>query len=303
MARTLSEIYAVAKECRNQYLELTEFENKSKMSVIDAFTWVTSACIWTFENVMDVFKIDLAKDLQNRINGTPAYFANALLKYQSGDDLVMNDEGTTFSYPQVDPTKRIITKVAYYEEDEPGFHDKIVRFKIATGQPGAYSRISDNELVTIRAYLNQILFAGQHARVVSRIGDVLVPRLTVYYDGAVTEDDLYASIEASLNSYIANIDFNGVVYAQKVVDAIQSVEHVTDVKISEKESDHQGIFIASYNDDNNLIYPEGNTDPLVKIDRYFVPNSGYIKQSSVTGVEKDIKPWKETIILKLEDNV
>ena len=137
----------------------------------------------------------------------------------------------------------------------------------------------------------------------SRIGDVLVPRLTVYYDGAVTEDDLYASIEASLNSYIANIDFNGVVYAQKVVDAIQSVEHVTDVKISEKESDHQGIFIASYNDDNNLIYPEGNTDPLVKIDRYFVPNSGYIKQSSVTGVEKDIKPWKETIILKLEDNV
>lgn len=303
MARTLSEIYAVAKQCRDNYLELTEFKNSSKMSILDAFTWVTSACIWTFENVMDVFKVDLAKDLQNRINGTPAYFANALLKYQSGDELVINEEGTQFSYPQVDTTKRIITKVAYYEEDEPGFHDKIVRFKIATGEPGAYARIDDKELVAIRAYLNKILFAGQHARVVSRIGDVLVPRVVVYYDGSVTEDELYKDIEAALNNYIASIEFNGVVYAQKVIDAIQSVEHVTDVSVSSKDTDHQGIFIGSYDDDNNLIYPEGSTDPLVKIDRYFVPNSGYIKESTASGVEKDILKWRDTIILKLEDNV
>lgn len=303
MARTLSEIYAVAKETRNNYLELTEFENSSKMSVIDAFTWVASSCIWVFENVMDVFKVDLAKDLQNRINGTPAYFANALLKYQSGDDLVISEDGTAFSYPQVDTTKRIITKVAYYEEEEKGFHDKIVRYKIATGSPGAYSRIGDDELVAIRAYLNQILFAGQHARVVSRIGDILVPRVVVYYDGAVTEDDLYKSIEDALNNYIASIDFNGLVYAQKVIDCIQSVEHVTDVQASSDDTDHQGIFIASYDDDNNLICKDGTADPLIKIGRYFIPNSGYIKQSTAAGVEKDIPLWRDTIILKLEDNV
>lgn len=303
MARTLSEIYAEAKDTRNNYLELTEFQNSSKMSVLDAFTWVTSACIWTFENILDVFKVDLAKDLQNRINGTPAYFANALLKYQSGDDLVISEDGTMFSYPAVDSTKRIITKVAYYEEEENGFHDKIVRYKIATGTPGAYSRISDDELIAIRAYLNQILFAGQHARVVSRIGDILVPRIVVYYDGAVTEDDLYNSIEAALNQYIASIDFNGVVYAQKVVDSIQSVEHVTDVQVSSEDTDHQGIFVASYDDDNNLIYKEGTNDPLIKVGRYFVPNSGYIKQSTASGDEKDIPLWRDTIILKLEDNV
>lgn len=302
MTRTLSEIYADAKDCRNNYLELTEFENSSKMSILDAFTWVVAACIWTFENILEVFKVDLAKDLQNRINGTPSYFANALLKYQSGDELVMNEEGTQFSYPSVDVSKRVITKVAYYEEDETGFHDKIVRFKIATGKPGAYSRIEDNELVAIRAYLNQILFAGQHARVVSRIGDVLVPRVVVYYDGAVTEDDLYKQIEEALNNYIANIEFNGLVYAQRVIDSIQSVEHVTDVAVSSDDTDHQGIFIARYDDDNNLVKDEnGNT--LTKIGRYYVPNSGYIKQSSCAGVEKDLPKWRDTIILKLEDNV
>lgn len=302
MTRSLSEIYADAKESRNNYLELTEFENSSKMSILDAFTWVVAACIWTFENILEVFKVDLARDLQNRINGTPAYFANALLKYQSGDELVINEEGTTFSYPNIDPTKRIITKVAYYEEEEQGFHDKIVRFKIATGAPGAYSRIDDNELIAIRAYLNQLLFAGQHARVVSRIGDVLVPRVVVYYDGAVTEDDIYKSIEEALNNYIASIDFDGMVYAQKVIDAIQKVEHVTDVAVSSKDTDHQGIFVASYDDDNNLIKDE-NENALTQIDRYFVPNSGYIKQSSCTGAEQDLPKWRDTIILKLEDNV
>lgn len=302
MTRTLSEIYADAKECRNNYLELTEFENDSKMSILDAFTWVVAACIWTFENILEVFKVDIAKDLQYRINGTPSYFANALLKYQSGDDLVMNDEGTQFSYPSVDSSKQIITKVAYYEEEESGFHDKIIRFKIATGNPGEYSRIDENELVSIRAYLNQILFAGQRAKVVSRIGDVLVPRVVVYYDGAVTEDELYNQIESALNNYIHGIDFNGLIYAQKIIDSIQSVEHVTDVEMSSDNNDHEGIFFAHYDDDNNLIQDsDGNT--LVKMGRYYVPGSGYIKQSSGTGVEKDIPKWRETIILKLEDNV
>lgn len=302
MARILSEIYAEAKDSRNQYLELTEFENSSKMSILDAFTWVTSACIWTFENVMDVFKVDLAKDLQNRINGTPAYFANALLKYQSGDELAMNEEGTAFSYPNIDPTKRIITKVAYFEEEESGFHDKLVRFKIATGEPGSYTRIDEDELIAVRAYLNQILFAGQHAEVVSRIGDVLIPRVVVYYDGAVTEDELYQEIEKALNEFIANIAFNGVVYAQKVIDSIQSVEHVTDVAVSSDDTDHQGIFVAKYNDDNHLIQDkDGNVQ--IKIDRYYIPNSGYIKQSTCSGEETDIPKWRDTIILKLEDNV
>ena len=68
MARTLTEIYLMAKQRRDERLELTEFHNSSKMSVLDAFTWVSSACIWTFENIMDVFKVDVAQDLQNRIN-------------------------------------------------------------------------------------------------------------------------------------------------------------------------------------------------------------------------------------------
>lgn len=306
MARTLTEIYTVAKNYRNQYLELTEFQNSSKMSVIDAFTWVTSACIWTFENILDVFKVDLAKDLQNRINGNAAYYANALLKYQSGDELEMNEEGTAFSYPTIDETKRVITRVSYSEYQEEGFYDKQLILKIATGEPGAYERVSDEELLAIRAYFNQIAFAGTHATIVSRKGDVLVPRVTVYYDGAISEEEVYKNIEDALNNFIANVSFDGVIYTQKIIDAIQRAEHVVDVHISTIASDLQGIFIAQYDDDNNLIpvqYGDGGEVLSYehKVDRCFVPNSGFLKQSSRSGDEETLLTWKEAITLKIEE--
>lgn len=302
MARTLSEIYKEAVDKRNEYLQLTEFKNDSKMSILDAFTWVVSACIWSFENIMEVFQTDIAVDIQNRINGTPAYYASALLKYQSGDELQVSDDGTTFNYPTVDESKRIITKVSYSEVQEQGFYDKKLIFKLATGDPGSYKRIETDELIAIRAYLKQIAFAGTHLEAVSRKGDILIPRVTVYYDGAVTEDDLYQNIEKSLNDFISQVDFNGAVYAQKIIDAIQSAEHVVDVYIN-PESASQGIFVVMYDDDDHLIPVDPAAGTLAyeqRITRSFVPNSGYVKQSTETGEEAGFQGWRSAMTFVVE---
>lgn len=304
MARTLTEIYTLAKECRKQYLQLTEFENSSKMSILDAFTWTTSACIWAFENVMDVFKVDLARDLQNRVNGTPAYYANALLKFQYGDELEMNEEGTSFSYPVVNEDKRIITKVAYAENECEGFHDKELQLKVATGTAGHYSKLTDEQLIAARAYMNQIAFAGTHYTLVSRKGDVLIPRLTVYYDGAVSPEEVYNNINANLQKFIEEIPFDGVVYSQKIIDAIQRAEHVTDVYINSTETDKQGIFVAQYDDDNNLIRQADGTYEM-KIGRYFLPNSGFIKESTMEDKtpEFSLPDWRHSIVLQIDNPV
>jgi hypothetical protein len=298
MARTLTEIYMAAKEARNQYLQLTEFENSSKMSVLDAFTWTTSVSIWAFENLLDVFKVDLARDLQNRINGTPAYYANALLKYQSGDELEMNEEGTAFMYPTIDETKQVVTKASYAEYPQEGFFDKRVVMKVATGTPGAYQKIGDDELLAIRKYMAQITFAGTNVSVVSRKGDILIPRVTVYHDGAASTEEVYASIEKALNEFVANVAFDGAVYVQKVVDAIQKAEHVVDVYIDNNASEAQGIFVVQYDDDNHLIATESGYES--RVDRMFTPNSGFITQSTRIGEEAGLQTWSEAIVLKQE---
>lgn len=303
MARTLSTIYQEAKAARDARLELTEFHNGSKMSVMDAFTWIVSACIWSFENIMDVFKVDVASDLRNRVNGTPAYYVNALLKYQHGDTLQMNDEGTQFSYPVVDETKRVITKVAYSEvntdvvevEDNKTtvykFFDKDLVLKIATGEPGAYNQIDGETLTAVCAYMQQISFAGTHMTIVSRKGDILVPKVIVYYDGGATESEMMEAVEDALNNFIANIPFDGAVYVQKIIDAIQRVEHVTDVFIDNNSTDFNGIFVAQYDDDNNLITDEQG-HILKRVERYFIPNSGFLRQSDGTA---GLPRWSETI--------
>lgn len=298
MARTLSAIYNAAKAERDKYLELTEFKNSSKMSILDAFTWVVATCIWTHENMLDVFKVDLAEDLQSRINGTPSYFANALLKYQSGDELVISDDGTACSYANINKQKRIISKVSYSEVEEENFNDKVLLLKVAQGIDGVYRRIDDEELLKIRAYLNKLLFAGQHAMVVSRNGDVLVPKITVYYDGSVDKNTLYDNVASALRYFVANIPFDGVVYVQKIIDAIQSVAHVVDVKIG----DDQGIFVAQYDDENKIIV-DASGNKLKRIDRFFIPNSGFIKESTELGEEQGIPTWSSSINFKVEDKI
>lgn len=293
MSRTLTEIYNEAVETRNKYLELTELTNDSKMSIINAFTWVTVAAIYSFETLLDVFTTDIAKTFTQRINGTSAYYANAMLKWQYGDDLIINDEGTAFHYATEDTTKRLITHVSYQEYYNEEFKDNILILKVASGEGRSLSQLSDEELIAARAYLNQIKFAGVKCNVVSRRGDVLVPRLTVYYDGAITKEELYDNIDTALIDFIVNMKFDSLVYSQKIIDAIQKVEHVTDVHIDHEASVEQGIFIAQYNDNNEL-------GPLTKIERKCYLASGYAKQSTQQDAESELPTFREAIVIKLE---
>jgi len=293
MSRTLTEIYDEAVETRNKYLELTELTNDSKMSIINAFTWVTAAAIYSFETLLDVFTTDIAKTFTQRINGTSAYYANAMLKWQYGDDLIINDEGTAFHYATEDTTKRLITHVSYQEYYNEEFKDNILILKVASGEGRSLSQLSDEELIAARAYLNQIKFAGVKCNVVSRRGDVLVPRLTVYYDGAITKEELYDNIDTALIDFIVNMKFDSLVYSQKIIDAIQKVEHVTDVHIDHEASVEQGIFIAQYNDNNEL-------GPLTKIERKCYLASGYAKQSTQQDAESELPTFREAIVIKLE---
>lgn len=293
MSRTLTEIYNEAVETRNKYLELTELTNDSKMSIINSFTWVTAAAIYSFETLLDIFTIDIAKIFTQRINGTPMYYANAMLKWQYGDDLVVNDEGTAFHYATEDTTKRLITHVSYQEYYNEEFKDNILILKVASGEGRSLSQLSDEELIAARAYLNQIKFAGVKCNVVSRRGDVLVPRLTVYYDGAITKEELYDNIDTALIDFIVNMKFDSLVYSQKIIDAIQKVEHVTDVHIDHEASVEQGIFIAQYNDNNEL-------GPLTKIERKCYLASGYAKQSTQQDAESELPTFREAIVIKLE---
>lgn len=298
MARTLSEIYNAAVAVKNERMELRGVSNGSTMSVMNAFIWVVSACIWSFENLFDVLQADLLLDLRDRINGTPAYYTNILLRYQHGDELVPNAEGTRFSYAKDDPSKRVISKVAFTEAKEARHYDRLLMFKVAKDNPdgrGGFVPLSQGELAGARAYMRQVAFAGTHFHISSRRGDILIPRLTVYHDGSLTEAVLLQKVRAALTQYIKGLRFNASVYVQEIYAAIKAVPQVLDVYAADQT---QGVFVVQYDNDNLPIRVAGvgdrtygyedfiHTLPAAapsdyerRVDRVFNMKSGFMKEA------------------------
>lgn len=295
MSRTIKDIYNEAVAERNKRLELSEFKSDSKMSVMNGILWVVAAVIYSFETLLDVFAVDITEAINGRINGTPNYYANALLQYQQGDELIVREDGLAFGYAAVDETKRIITQVSYVESTDDQNIDSKLILKVATGTKGNLEAISPEELVPINAYIGKIKFAGTRVEVISTKGDVLIPRLTVFYDGAIPESEMYDAIEAQLKEYVMNIEFDAAVYVSRLMDAIRKAEHVTDVFIDESATPEQGVFIACHDTD-------GNIQPMQRVLRMTYTASGYLKESSGKDEEADLPSFREAIILKVENH-
>lgn len=293
MSRTIKEIYKEAVAERNRRLELNEFSSDSKLSILNGITWVVAAVIHSFETLLDVFAYDISETINSRINGTPEYYARALLRYQKGDELTVRADGLAFGYASTDESKQIITQVSYSENtDDENLDSKLV-LKVATGEKGNLSAIGAAELVQIRSYLQKIKFAGTRVEVTSLPGDVLIPRLSVYWDGAIPEAEVLDGIEEKLNEYMMNIEFNTAVYVSKVMEAVRSAAHVTDVWIDEEAIPEQGVFLACYDSDAIL-------QPLQKVQRVQFTTSGYLRQSSGKGDEETIPAFREALKLSID---
>lgn len=295
MSRTIKDIYNEAVQERNKRLELSEFNSDSKMSVMNGILWVVAAMIYSFETLLDVFAVDITEAINGRINGTPNYYANALLQYQQGDELIVREDGLAFGYAAIDETKRIITQVSYVESTDDQNIDSKLILKVATGTKGNLEAIPAEELIPINAYIGKIKFAGTRIEVISTKGDVLIPRLTVFYDGAIPESEMYDAIEAQLKEYVMNIEFDAAVYVSRLMDAIRKAEHITDVYIDESATPEQGVFIACHDTD-------GNIQQMRRIHRMAYTASGYLKESTGKDEEADLPSFREAIILKVESH-
>lgn len=293
MSRTIKQIYDEAIRERNKRLELSEFDSDSKLSILNGITWTFAAVVFSFESLLDVFAIDISNVINNRINGTPTYYINALLQYQKGDELIVREDGLAFGYANVDQTKQIITQASYMESHSDVNLDNKLILKVATGEKGKLCSLPPEELVLVQAYIGKIKFAGTRIEVTSQEGDVLVPRLSVYYDGAVMESEIYDRIEEQLNEYMVNIKFDSAIYVSDVIAAIRKADHVTDVYIDAAATPEQGVFIAPYDSDGHIM-------PTQRIGRMTHTASGYLKQSSGKGEEKNVPNFRQAIKLIID---
>ena len=247
MSRSISQIYAEALATRNNYLQITELDSgrtSSKMSIINLLTYVMAALIYTYETVLDYFEVNIAQLLATRINGTPEYYVaiSKLFQFNSntgtGDQLIFDEETLKLRYANVNADNRIISQAAYDNYD-PSDSTEGIYLKVCcdnTSQEEVsmgtlYTPLTNAQLTAFRSYINSIKFLGAKIYPISVPGDILTIESceVIYNDLYITEDQAFDNVRKALIDYLGNLAYNGYVYYQAIIDAIQNAEYIVSV--------------------------------------------------------------------------
>ena len=275
MSRTIKEIYSEAIYVRNNYLQITELDagrTQSKMSILNLMTYVMAVLIYSYETVLDVFQVNIAKLIMSRINGTPAWYVKMALMFQYGDAFYFNSDTLTLGYGIVNESHKIIKQAAW---EEYSVNDAIIlkvsknnsnSAQVASGM--LYEPLSNAELASFKQYIKAVKFVGAKVYCVSLPGDLITIKsngASIYYDATYTSaEKVLEEITEALVNYVKSLSYNQYIYYQSFIDAIQSCEHVISIE--------SGIVVEarSFND------VAGIYESAVMVTGQYRSKSGYI---------------------------
>lgn len=266
MARTIQQIKAdmLAYIATKPTLPST-LSSTSQTSIWGQFVDAISSSIQVAEQLGDIQEARMNVIADEAVPGTPEWLDRQVRRWQYGDQINLNAD-LTFSYTVVDPTKRIVTRCAIQEI----VSTREVLVKAAKdGGNGTLTKLLSQEKTSLISYLNDIKFAGIHIRVVSENADRAVIAAQIYYSGQYIEADVKADVVAAIDNYLANIEFNGTLFLTKLVDAIQNVTGVLDVKLGDVVARPDVVAI--------------NDPSLRPVQRIYEAQAGYIVSETLAG--------------------
>ncbi|MCM1086299.1 MAG: hypothetical protein NC357_08220 [Bacteroides sp.] len=226
MARTIESIQElINKEVEAKWQGLS----KSKTAEWRSWTFIIAAAIHAFELILDLFRKEV-DTLTNKITpGTLRWYAEMCKRFQNGDTLEYDNNTALLYYPEKKEEKQII-KVASVSEGKDDKGDPCLFIKVAKYKDNdskEYGELDDNEMANFRSYMDAVKFAGCNTQIVSTYADLLYYRMKVYHDPSIPSDTIRTEVLQALKDFKDRIDFDGVVYRQKLIDAVMDVSGVT----------------------------------------------------------------------------
>lgn len=310
MSRSINQIYSEAVLRRNNYLQISPLDSgrsESKLSVINILTYIMAVMIHSYEVLLDVFQVQIAQLIAQRVNGTPEYYATMAKYFQYNpdtgmmDDIEFDDETFQIKFKKINESHRIIARAAYQVYSDAGLVIKVCKANGDISDTDSnYVSLNAIELSAFKSYMSQISFIGAEINCRSYPGDILsVNALVVYDDTYIDEEQALENIKTALTSYIRGIDFNGYVYYQSVIDAIQNAEHIVTVSGPDTTTEtgkYATVSLAEY-DPVNRKYKDA-----VSVVERRTPVSGYLTFSDETQSEDNTTLVVDSTHLILKPN-
>lgn len=219
MARTIEEIKQEMTDAfmaegavqeRYGFTSSDTFEGKfSKVSIESLLFYVVAFGIWVMEKMFDAHKAEVDEMLADRLPHTTRWYRNLVLGFKP-------------AWAGEEPVK-------YCSVDDRGSRLKI---KVAGGEAGARQPIAAAAASALEVYLDNEKDAGIKVTLVNERNDRMSAALTVWYDPIqlVPSD---RPVEAALKAYVSNLDFDGLMTKNGLVDAVREVPGVEVVRIDQ----------------------------------------------------------------------
>ena len=252
MARTPEDIKAQMIAQKELQVELTTLNSVSNSAVWRLWMFITVMTIYYFEVALDAFKASVQLIIDENQYGTLSWWYNQVKGYQHGD--LLSFINNVYKYPAIDTGKQI---VKYCSVTDNGGK---VQIKVAKQEGNEPVVLTADEINGVVDYVNEIRPAGTQITVQSLAADLVRINLNVYYNANGDINLIRPAVELAITNYLANIQFDGVFYINRLIDAIQAVPAVI--------NDQVEVLSAA---------AQGSGDPYKAFTSRYSAKSGYFK--------------------------
>lgn len=253
MARTIDEIkqeigksYINNIDVRNIYNIPPQYSMRtfdavfSKVSIESLLFYTVAFTVWTFENMLDLFRTEIQTKIDGAVVANKAWWHAQALKFQRGHNLTLNPLTYAWEYATPDTTSQVVKRVAVRESlvNETGVTK--VKLLVVGSNNGIDAPLSAADLNLFRIYTGAIKPAGVVVECISDVANACSISVTVGYNpllidstGKLINSNVHPA-EDAINTFIKTLNettFGGKLYLTKLTDAIQAAEGVVDVRI------------------------------------------------------------------------
>lgn len=223
MARTIAQIQQEILDRKALEPALSSLTNPSQYAIWRMWVYLIATIIYVHEQLWDVQRVALEAQIAAQKPGTRSWYADQVLAWQFGYSVQLVDGVPGYSVD--DPAAQLAKRVSVQEGSSPG----TISIKVAKEVSGSPAPLDAPEKASLEAYLDEVKFAGRAITVTSVAADEANVVLTYYYDAQLDAAAVQTAVIAAINAYFTGIDFGGVYFKMRLIDAVQAVPGVVDV--------------------------------------------------------------------------
>jgi hypothetical protein len=208
--------------------------------------------IWSLETLFDLHKADINETIAAMKPHTLRWYSEKSKAFQYGYSLPSDIDvydNTALTEAQIVASK-VVDYAAVVEQDRG------LRIKVAKDNGSDLEPITAAELLSFTAYMQRIKDAGVKITATTSAADALRLELTVRYDplvllptGGRIDGATSAPVKDGIKIHLKNLPFNGILSVQKLVDAIQVIEGVKDLRVDTVQAKYGALPFTSINID------------------------------------------------------